>query len=171
MPTTSRTCQNRPRSRYSHPWAPNTGCASPRSKPVVAGSLARQAADDDDHQRAEQQVGQQPLAARLAAGDQRREEDAGGQVGGGHEEDRQLQVPGRRQVVGQQLRQVDAEEAAGLDVVMDGRPAEQGLHQEEGGDDEEVPGRRALGRRQRHLRRRHEPQPALLGLVPAHRSE
>ena len=111
-----------------------------RQPALVAGRLAGQAADDDDHQRRQQHEGQEPLAARLAPGDQRGQEDAGGQVGGGHEEEGQLQVPGAGQVVGQQLRQVDAEEAAGLRVVVRRGPAEQRLHQEQGGDDEEVPG-------------------------------
>ena len=134
---------------------------------MVAQVLAAQAAEDDHRQRAEQHGRQQSLAARLAPGDQRRQEDAGGEVRRRHEEDRHLEVPGSGQVVRQQLGQVDPEEAAGLDHVMHGRAPDQVLEQEERGHDQEEPGGHALGGRQGHGGRRHEPHLPLLGLVPA----
>jgi hypothetical protein len=135
---------------------------------VVAECLARKTADDHDDQSGQQQVGQVPLAARLPAGDEGRQEDAPREEGGRDDEERQLQVPGAAQVVGQHLRQVEAEEAAVVGVVMGRSPAEQGLHQEEGGHREEVPRRGALSRRQRHLVWRDEAEPALLHAVPTH---
>ena len=78
-----------------------------------------------------------------------------------------MQVPGAGEVVGEPLRQVQAEEASGFRVVVGRRPAQQRLHQEQGGDDEEVPGRGPLGRGQRHLAWRQETQPALFRPVPA----
>ncbi len=107
MPTTSRICQSRPRSRYSQPCAPiqNQG---PLAGMIVldAGGLADQAADDDEHHGAEQGNGQLVLVLRLAAGDHRGDEDAHGQEAGGDEEQRQLQVPHARQVVGEPVGQM-----------------------------------------------------------------
>ena len=134
---------------------------------LVAGRLAGHAADDDDDQRRQQQEGQSrwPRGSRPAiSGSQ---EDAGGQVGGGHEEDGQLQVPGAGQVVGQPAGRGPGRRSRRSRVVVGRRPAQQRLHQEQGGDHEEVPRRGPLGRGQRHLRRRQEAQPALLLRVPA----
>ena len=95
------------------------------------------------------------------------QEDAGGQEGRGHEEDGQLEVPGAGQVVGEQAGEIQAEEAAALGVVVSCRPAQKCLHQEQGGDHEEVPRRGPLGRGQGHLRGRQEAQPAVLRAMPA----
>ncbi len=53
-------------------------------------------------------------------------------------------MPGSRQVVRKQFRQVDPEEAAGLDHVMDGRAADQVLKQKKRRDDDKVPRSHAL---------------------------
>ena len=76
-------------------------------------------------------------------------------------------MPGPGQVVRQILRQVDPEEAAGLDHVMHGRAPDQVLEQEKRRHDQEEPGGHALGGRQGHGGRRHETHLPLLGLVPA----
>ena len=141
-PTTSRHIQNLPRSRYSHPWAPKkTAVVAESTGPWIAEVFARHAPDDDHHQRSEQGEREGRLAPRLAAGDQRGEEDAGRQVGRGDEEERQLDVPGPGQVVGEDPRQVEAEEAGRLHPVVHREDADDVLEHEEGRDDEEVPGR------------------------------
>ena len=99
-PTTSRTCHSRPRSRYSQPWAPTIG-RTPGQPALVAGRFSRQAADDDHDQSRQQQERQEPLPARLAAGDDRGQKDSRGQVRGHDEKQRQLQMPGAGQVIGQ----------------------------------------------------------------------
>ena len=45
-PTESRTCQKRPRSRYSKPWLPNQPELARQA--VDAGQLADEAPEDDD---------------------------------------------------------------------------------------------------------------------------
>ena len=80
---------------------------------VDAGELADQAARP--RRRPARRAARRPsqlLTARLAPGDHRGQEDAGGEERGRHPEDRELDVPGARQVVREQLRQIDAEEAA-----------------------------------------------------------
>ena len=104
-------------------------------------------------------------------GDHRRDEDAHRQEAGGDEEQRQLHVPRAREVVGEPGGEVEAVEAAGLDVVVGVGPAQQPLDQEQPGDDQEVPGRGPLRGREPHLLRRAEPQrlrrSPLVGAVPA----
>src|SRR5262249_57691854 len=85
------------------PLGPEQGPRLTLEDAVVAERLARETADDHDDERDQQQVGEQPLAARLPAGDQGRQKDAPGEEGSGDDEERQLQVPGAGQVVGQQL--------------------------------------------------------------------
>ena len=96
----SRTCQKRPRSRYSKPWSPKI---APLEPAVDVGELADQAAEDDDREGAEQAEGELALALRLAPGDHRRQEDPGREERGGDKEDRQLHVPGAHEVVGEDL--------------------------------------------------------------------
>ena len=135
---------------------------------MVAQVLARQAPEDHDGQRPEEGHRQQPLPARLAAGNQRGEEDAGRKVGRRDEEDGGLEVPGAGQVVREPPRQVDSEETAGFDHVVDGRTADQVLEEEEDGDHEEEPRCHPLGGGQGHLPGAQTQLP-LLGLVPADR--
>ena len=78
---------------------------------VHAQERADQRAEHHHGERAEQQEGELALTARLAPGDHRREEDAGRHERGRDPEDRELHVPGAHQVEGQQLGEVDAEEA------------------------------------------------------------
>ena len=72
---------------------------------------ADQRPEHDDGQRAEQREGELALVPGLAPGDHRRQEDPGGDERGRHPEQRELDVPGAHQVVGEDLRQVEAEEA------------------------------------------------------------
>ena len=102
----------------------------------------------------------------LAPGDHRRQEDAGGDERGRHPEDRQLHVPGAHQVVREDLREVDAEEARDVGAVVLRGGAEHALQQEQGAHDEEEPGRRALRGVQRNVAGRAE-QRRLLAPVPA----
>ena len=104
---------------------------------------------------------------RLAAGDHRRQEDAGGHERGGDEEDRQLHVPGADQVVGEDLGDVDAEEAAELGAVVLGHAADQGLEQEQRRHHEEEPGGGPLGRGERHVAGGAEAERRLLAALPA----
>ena len=96
-------------------------------------------------------VGEHVLPARLAPGDHRRQEDARGQKRRRHPEDGQLQMPGARQVVWEQLRKVNTEKIRELGAVVLGAPPtrvcitkQQRHHQEE------LRGR-PLRRRQRDL--------------------
>ena len=78
------------------------------------------------------------LALRiLSPGDHRNEEDAGGEEAGGDPEERQLHVPGAHQVVGEDLVQRDAEEAAEVGAVVLGSSPHEGLHEEQPGHGEE----------------------------------
>ena len=112
-----------------------------------------QRADHHDGQRPQQREGELALMLRLAPGDHRGQEDPRRDERGGDPEERELDVPGAHEVVGEDLRQVEAEEAVDLrPVVLRGRPDE-GLNQEQGGHHEEEPGRGPLRRSQRHLAR------------------
>ncbi len=163
---TSRICQNLGRSRYSHCWSKKMEPLA-QSTPKVLDGRPHQRADDDDEQRAEQPVRQPRLPLGFAAGDDRGEEDAGGEERRRGPQQRQLHVPGPRQVERQDLGQVEAEEVAQLGaIVLDGA-AQQRLAEEEHGDDEEEPGRRLLRRGDRHLARLTERQRRGFGGVPA----
>ena len=72
---------------------------------------ADQRAEDHDGERAEQREGELALMLGLAAGDHRRQEDAGGDERRRDPEQRELDVPGAHQVVREDLREVEAEEA------------------------------------------------------------
>ena len=87
------------------------------------------------------------LELRLLAADQRPDEQAGGQPRRGDPEDAELHVPGARDAVGQDVRDLDAVEAVALDAVVRGDDAQQDLHQDQRRDDPEVLERRALRRR------------------------
>ena len=85
------------RRRSSKPWTPRYApIRLPKTTTASAPSSAKASL---------------PWPRRLAPGDHRREEDAGGEERGRDQEDRELDVPGAHQVVGEDLRQVDAEEA------------------------------------------------------------
>ena len=117
-PTDSRTCQSRARSRYSKPCSPNQFDAAFSSTPWIAEVGPDQRPEDHDGQGAEQREGELALVLGLAAGDHRREEDPGRDERGGNPEQRQLDVPGAHQVVGEDLGQVDAEEVVDLRAVV-----------------------------------------------------
>ena len=72
---------------------------------------ADQRAEHDDGQRAEQREGELALVLGLAPGDHRREEDPGRHERRRDPEERELDVPGAHQVVREDLREVEAEEA------------------------------------------------------------
>ena len=91
---------------------------------------------------------------RLGAADERREEEAARHPGGGDPEDRELQVPGAQQVVGEPAREVEAVEGARLDAVVGERAAGERLEQEQQRDDREVEADRPLARRERPARER-----------------
>ena len=78
---------------------------------VDAEERADQRAEHDHRQRAEQRERQLALVLGLAPGDHRREEDARGHERGGDPEQRELHVPGAHQVVREDRREVEAEEA------------------------------------------------------------
>ena len=103
-------------------------------------------ASDDDEQRAEQHVHAEALDTSARAADQRTDEEARGQPRGGDPEDAELHVPGARDAVGQNLRELDAVEAVAFDAVVRGDDAHQDLHQDQRGDDPEVLQRGALRR-------------------------
>ena len=71
------------------------------------------------------------LNLRLAPADHRRQEDSGGQERSGDPEDRQLQMPGARDIEGQNPRQIDSEETRDLGAVVLRRGADQRLQQEQ----------------------------------------
>ena len=89
-----------------------------------------------------------PLAARLGARDHRREKDPRREKRGDNPKECQLEVPGTREVVREHTGQIVSKEATRLRVVVRCGAAEQGLHQEQRGDHEEVPRGRALCRGQ-----------------------
>ena len=165
MPIDSSACQTRGRSRYSHCWA-NSGPFAQRDA-VDRQRLAHQAADDHQDDGAEQHVDQHGLLPGLPPGDEGRQEDPRGQEPRRGPEQGQLHVPGAGQVVREQLGEVEAEEAQDVGPVVLGRRPQQRLDQEQGGDGEEEPGRRALGRGQRHLPRLTERDRRGLRAVPA----
>ena len=103
----------------------------------------------------------------LAARDHRRQEDAGRHERGRDPEQRQLHVPGPHQVVREDLREVEAEEAAELRAVVLRRGADERLDQEQRRHHEEEPGARPLRRRQRDVAGSAERQRGLLAPVPA----
>ncbi len=113
--------------------------------------LADQRPHHHDGDRTEQAVGQPVLPLRFAPGDERRQEDPRGQERRRRPQQRQLHMPGPGQVVGQQAGQIQAEERAQVGAVVLGQRAEQGLHQEQQGDDREEPHRGALRGGQPHL--------------------
>lgn len=90
-----------------------------------------------------------PLALRLTLRDERRQEDAGRQEARGRPEERELQVPGARQVERQQRGQVEPEEALQVGSIMLGRRPEERLDEQQG-DDEDEPRDRPLAGRQAH---------------------
>ena len=126
-----------------------------------------QRAEDDDGERAEQRERELALVARLAPRDHRRQEDPGGDERRRDPEQRELHVPGAHQVVGEDLREVDPEEARQLRPVVLGGGADERLDQEQRGHHEEEPRARPLGRRQGHVAGRAERQRGLLAPVPA----
>ena len=128
---------------------------------------ADQRPEDDDRERAEQREGELALVLRLAPGDHRRQEDAGRDERGRHPEQRELDVPGAHQVVREDLRQVEAEEAVDLGAVVLRRGADERLEQEQRRHHEEEPRGRALRRRQRDVAGRAERERRLLAAVPA----
>ena len=98
---------------------------------VDADRGAAEHAHDHQGDRAEQAVGQQVLPLGFSSGDDRRQEDRGRQERRGRPQQRQLHVPGAGQVEGEDLGEVEAEEALQLDaVVLDGG-ADGGLDQEQ----------------------------------------
>jgi hypothetical protein len=107
------------------------------------------------------------LAARLAAGDHRGEEDPGGEKGRGDEENRQLDVKGPGQVVGEDLGDVDPEEGSEVGAVVLRRGPHHRLDQEERRHHQEEPGRGSLRRGQRHIAGGPERQRRPLAPAPA----
>ena len=107
------------------------------------------------------------LAARFAAGDHRSQENPGSQKRRGDPKDRQLHVPGARNVEGQNARQIEAEEVGKLRAIMLRGAAQQGLQQKQQRHDQEEPGAGTLRRRERDFVRRPERDRLFLAAVPA----
>ena len=103
----------------------------------------------------------------LAPGDHRREEDAGRDERRRDPEQRELDVPGAHQVVGEDAREVEAEEAADVGPVVLARRPDERLDQEQRRHHEEEPGAGALRRREGDIAGRAERQRRLLAPVPA----
>ena len=135
--------------------------------PLIAGGFTGEAPHDHHDQGREERHAENALATWLRSRNHRREIDPRCQEGGDHPEQSELEVPRSREVVGKNAGEVIPEKATGFSVVVRGRTAEQGLHTEQGGDDEKVPGGRALRRRQGYFGRRSESQSAFLFHVPA----
>ena len=110
-PTDSSTCQIRREVQVLEPLQAEPVRGGVPEHAVHAQERADQRPEYDDGESAEQREGELALVPRLAAGDHRRQEDPGGDERGRHPEQRQLHVPGAHQVVREQLREVDAEEA------------------------------------------------------------
>ena len=83
-----------------------------------AEERADQHPEDDDGERSEQRERELALVLRLAPGDHRRQEDARGDERSGDPEDRELHVPRAHEVVREELREVDAEEACDVGPVV-----------------------------------------------------
>ena len=116
-PIESSTCQTRARSRYSKPWS-RTSWRRRRRAGRARRGRSRSACRTPPPP-ARRATGRRACpAARLAPRDHRGEEDAGGHERCRDPEDRQLHVPGAHQVEGQQLGQVDPEEARQLGPVV-----------------------------------------------------
>jgi hypothetical protein len=134
---------------------------------VNRGQLADHAAEDDERERTQQAEGEPVLPPRLAARDHRGEEDSSGEERGRDPENRQLQVPGAHQVVGEPLRQVDAEKVGQLGAVVLRGCADEDLDEEERSHYEEEPRGRPLRGRQRNFAGRAEGECRLLAPAPA----
>ena len=131
---------------------------SPRNSPV-------RAADDDNHQGAEQQVGAQDLPAGFLAADGLGEQQAARHVGGRHPEHGQLKVPGAGEVAGQEPGDVQPVKAARIGAIVRRRTAQQGLHQEQHGDQGKVlEGGQLAGR---EVARQHLRMHLIAGAVPS----
>ena len=153
------------------PLRPKNGRMAARQIAVDAQVFAGQAAEDDHRQGRQQDGDSHRLAPRLAPGDQRGQEDPGRQVRRGHEEDGHLEVPGAGQVVGE-------EPAAGrCRRSRPPRPCNGPSPRPRGSGARTGPRRRGSTRPSTRWagvratsRGRHEPDPPLLGLVPAERA-
>ena len=75
-------------------------------------------------------------------------------------------MPGPQQVVGQDLGEIEPEEAVDLSAVVLGRGSDERLDQEQRGHHEEEPRCRPLCGRQRDVARRAEGERRLLAAVP-----
>ena len=167
IPTISRYIQNRPRSRYSHPWAPKNGRSCPLSSPVVAEAsparLPTTTTTSAPSRPYESAPGPAAPGRRSAGpgrcrppGTRRRRRTgpaAGARCGSGC---RGAPAPGRGR------RSCRPRRGSGRWPRRAGSGAS-----EQGGDREEEPGGGPLGRGEGHLLRRDEPEPPLLHPVPA----
>src|SRR5450759_3786718 len=115
---------------------------------VDAQPLAAEAPEDDDREGHKKREGARSLPARLGAADDRREEEAASNPRGGDPEDGELKVERPQQVVGEDPREVDPVEGAGLDTIVGEGAARQRLQQEQQGDHAEVEADRLLARSQ-----------------------
>jgi hypothetical protein len=129
--------------------------------------FASQASENDDDQSAEQSEGKPVLTARLPSGNHGREENAGGQKRGGNPENRKLNMPGARDVKGQDAREFETKKVRNVSAVVLRSASEQRLQGKQEGHDQEEPAARSLRRGQRHLVRRTERNLLVLPAVPA----
>ena len=134
---------------------------------VLAGPLGQAGQNDDDRGRDEQGPYQDVLPPRLAPGDERRQEQAGREQPDGGPEQGELDVPGAGQREGQEPAQVEAEEGQHVGPVVLGQGAQERLHEEQGGDGEDVPGHHPLRLGQSDLLGLSEGQGRGLLRVPA----
>ncbi len=98
---------------------------------VDARELPEEAAEDHDGQGAEEQEHAGLLALGLDPAHERRQEETPAHPGRGDPEDRQLEVPGPREVVRQDACEVEAVEAPGFDAVVRQGAAQGRLAQEQ----------------------------------------
>ena len=115
---------------------------------VDACPFSEEAAEDHEGQGPQEHQHPEPLALGFRTAHQGRQEEPPGHPGGGDPEDGQLQVPGARQVVGQDGGQIEAIEGARFHTVVGQRAAQGRLDQEEDGDHGEVEAERLLARRE-----------------------
>ena len=133
---------------------------------LVAGGFTTKTADNHNDQCGEETKGEKALATRFRPGDDRREKDSRREKRSDHPKKPQLEMPCTREVVGEQTSEVISKKSTCLRMVVCCNTTEQGLHKEQCGDDEEVPGGRALCRRQRYFGRSAKSQPPRLFDVP-----
>ena len=144
---------------------PVRGCVTQQS--VHAQERADQGAEHHHRESPEQHEGELALTARLAPGDHRREEDTRRHERRRDPEDGELHVPGAHQVEGEELGQVDPEEAGQLGPVVLRGGSHHHLEHEQRRHHEEEPGAGPLRGGKGDVAGPAEAQRGLLASMPA----